>query len=117
VVSVVDLVKSRQALEQGDPEASRIPDTRGEAAELIFMIPKEKLRTFATSNHSSANLLVRTDRLGSSAMRELESAIRAELATESFPAGIHADVTGNTIRINRGADGIAGNQIAQMCSP
>ena len=115
VASVVDLVKAaRQALEQGDPAASRIPDTRGEAAELIFMIPKEKLHTFATSNHSSANLLVRTDRLGSAALRELETAIRAELAAEMFPAGIHADVTGNAIRINRGADGIAGNQIAQM---
>jgi predicted RND superfamily exporter protein len=113
VASVVDLVKAaRQALEQGDPEAARIPDTRGEAAELIFMIPKEKLRTFATSNHSSANLLVRTDRLGSAAMRELETAIRAELAAE--PLRRPRDVTGNSIRINRGADGIAGNQIAQM---
>jgi hypothetical protein len=115
VASAVDLVKAaRQALEQGDPAAARIPDTRGEAAELIFMIPKEKLRVFATSNHSSANLVVRTDRLGSSALRGLESAIRAELAAETLPAGIHADVTGNAIRINRGADGIAGNQIAQM---
>ncbi len=115
VASMVDLVKAaRQALEQGDPAASRIPDTRAEAAELIFMIPKEKLRSFATSNHSSANLLVRTDRLGSAAMRELETSIRAVLASEPLPAGLRADVTGNAIRINRGADGIAGNQVAQM---
>ena len=51
------------------------------------MIPKEKLRAFATSNHSSANLLVRTDRLGSAALRELEDAIHAELAAEPLPAG------------------------------
>ncbi|MEX2208817.1 MAG: MMPL family transporter [Myxococcota bacterium] len=115
VSSVVDLLKAaRQALEQGEPAAARIPDTRAEAAELIFMIPKEKLRTFATSNHSSANLLVRTDRLGSAAMRELETAIRAALEAEPLPAGLKADVTGNAIRINRGADGIAGNQIAQL---
>jgi predicted RND superfamily exporter protein len=115
VLSVVDLIKlARQALEQGEPSAARIPDTRTETAELMFMIPKEKLRALATSNHSSANLLVRTDRLGSQALRELERTIRTELAAVALPAGVHADVTGNAIRINRGADGIAGNQIAQL---
>ncbi len=115
VTSAVDLLKAaRQALEQGDPAAARIPDTRGEAAELVFMIPKEKLRAFLTSNHSSANLLVRTDQLGSAALRELETAIHAELAAEPLPAGLHSDVTGNSILINRGADGIAGNQVAQL---
>lgn len=115
VVSVVDLVKlARQALEQGDPAAARIPDTRSEAAELVFLIPKEKLHAFATSNHSSVNLVLRTDQLGSAALRALEDAIRAELAAEALPAGIHADVTGSAIRINRGADGIAGNQLGQM---
>jgi hypothetical protein len=115
VISAADLVKvARQALEQGDPAEARIPDTRAELAELMFMVPKEKLRSFATSNHSSTNLLVRTDRLGSEALRELEDAIHAELDKEKLPEGIHADVTGNAIRINRGADGIAGNQIAQL---
>ncbi len=115
VASVVDLVKTaRQALERGDPAAARIPDTRLETAELVFLIPKEKLRAFATSNHSSANLLVRTDRLGSAALRAIETSIRAEIAAETLPAGLHADVTGNSIRINRGADGIAGNQIGQL---
>jgi predicted RND superfamily exporter protein len=115
VLSAVDLVKvAHQALEQGDPAAARIPDTREELAELVFMIPKEKLRAFATSNHSSANLLVRTDRLGSAALRELEDEIAAELAKETLPEGVHAAVTGNTIRINRGADGIAGNQVLQI---
>lgn len=115
VVSAADLVKlAHQAMEQGKPEAATIPDTRPELAELMFLIPKEKLRTFATSNHSSANLLVRSDRLGSAALRDLEDAIHAAIAAESLPAGIQADVTGNSIRINRGADGIAGNQVAQL---
>jgi predicted RND superfamily exporter protein len=106
VVSAVDLVKvAHQALENGDPAEARIPDTRGELAELMFMIPKEKLRAFSTSNHSSANLLV---------LRELEDSIHRELDAEKLPEGIHADVTGNAIRINRGADGIAGNQVAQL---
>ena len=86
VVSAADLVKvARQAMEGGDPAQARIPDTRGELAELMFMIPKEKLRAFATSNHSSANLLVRSDRLGSAALREVEDAILAALAAEKLP--------------------------------
>jgi hypothetical protein len=114
-ISAVDLVKiARLALEDGDPAAARIPDTRAEVAELMFMIPKEKLRAFATSNHSSVNILLRTDRLGSAALRDLEEAIREQLAAEALPAGIRADVTGNTIRINRGSDGIAGRQAVQM---
>jgi uncharacterized protein len=115
VVSAADLIKvANQAVNQGDPAQARIPDNRPELAELMFMIPKEKLRTFATSNHSSANLLVRSDRLGSAALRQLEDAIDTAIAAESLPPGVHADVTGNAIRINRGADGIAGNQIAQL---
>ncbi|HTO68568.1 MAG TPA: MMPL family transporter [Myxococcota bacterium] len=115
VLSAVDLVKvAKQALEEGDPAQARVPDTRAEVAELMFMIPKEKLRAFATSNHSSANLLVRSDRLGSAALRELEDAIHAELDREKLPEGVTGDVTGNAIRINRGADGIAGNQVAQF---
>jgi len=115
VVSAADLVKvAKQALEEGDPAQYRIPDSRGEVAQLMFMIPKEKLRAFATSNHSSANILVRSDRLGSAALRDLEDAIHAEIDKEKLPDGVHADVTGNSIRINRGADGIAGNQVAQL---
>jgi predicted RND superfamily exporter protein len=115
VVSAADLVKvARQAMEGGDPAEARIPDTRSELAELMFMIPKEKLRAFATSNHSSANLLVRSDRLGSAALREVEDSILAELASEKLPDGVTGAVTGNVIRINRGADGIAGNQVAQL---
>ena len=114
-ISAVDLVKvARQALEEGDPAEARIPETRAELAELMFMIPKEKLRSFATSNHSSANIVLRTDRLGSAALRAIEDEIREQLAAETLPAGIRGDVTGNTIRINRGSDGIAGRQTVQM---
>jgi predicted RND superfamily exporter protein len=115
VLSAVDLLKvARQAMEGGDPAAATIPETRAETAELVFMIPKEKLRAFATSNHSSVNLLVRTDRLGSHALRDLEDALAAEIRAETLPEGVHGAVTGNTIRINRGADGIAGNQVLQL---
>jgi predicted RND superfamily exporter protein len=59
-------------------------------------------------------LLVRSDRLGSAALRELEDSIHRELDAEKLPEGVHGDVTGNAIRINRGADGIAGNQVSQL---
>jgi predicted RND superfamily exporter protein len=115
VLSAVDLVRiANRAIEEGRPEAERIPATRPAVAEAIFTIPKEKLRRFATSNHSSANLVVRTGSLGSAAVRDLESRIREVLARNPLPPGLRADVTGNAILINRSADGIAGNQIAQV---
>ena len=54
------------------------------------MIPKEKLRAFATSNHSSANIVLRTDRLGSAALRELEDAIRERARGRAAARGASA---------------------------
>jgi hydrophobe/amphiphile efflux-3 (HAE3) family protein len=115
VLSAVDLVKvANRALQGGGGENERIPDTRGGVAEAIFTIPKEKLRRFATSNHSSANLVIRTGELGSAAIRKLEQRVRVIVDRADLPAGIRTEVTGNAIRINRSADGIAGNQINQV---
>jgi predicted RND superfamily exporter protein len=115
VLSPVDLVLvANRALRGGGPEALRIPDTRSGVSEAIFAIPKEKLRRFATSNHSSVNLVVRTGRLGSAPVRKLEARIRAVIAGFRLPPGVRTDVTGNAILINRSADGIAGNQITQV---
>jgi predicted RND superfamily exporter protein len=117
VLSSVDLVKvANRAMENDDPSAERIPDTRGQVAEVTFMLPKDKLRRFSTSNHSSVNLVVRTDRLGSAAVRDLEERIEAALEETKLPDGIEGRVTGNTILINRSADGIAGNQATQVGS-
>jgi predicted RND superfamily exporter protein len=115
VLSAVDLIRvANRALREGRPEEERIPDTRAGVAEAIFSIPKEKLRRFATSNHSSTNLVVRTGELGSAAVRRLEGRILAELARTPVPTDVRTGVTGSTILINRSADGIAGNQIAQV---
>jgi predicted RND superfamily exporter protein len=115
VLSAVDLVRvSNRALRGGAREAARVPETRAGVAEAIFAIPKEKLRRFATSNHSSVNLVVRTGRLGSAAVRELEGRIRTVLERANLPPGVRMDVTGNAILINRSADGIAGNQATQV---
>ncbi len=115
VLSPVDLVRvTNRALRGGRLEDERIPDSREGVAEAIFTIPKDRLRRFATSNHSSANLVVRTGKLGSAAIRELERQIREVIARADVPEGIRTEVTGNAIRINKSADGIAGNQISQV---
>ncbi|MCP4003657.1 MAG: MMPL family transporter [bacterium] len=115
VLSVVDLVKTaNRALGEGKPEAERIPETRPGIAEVLFMIPKSRTRRFSTSNHSAANLVVRTGRMGSAAIRELERGISKVLAAENLPPGIRSAVTGNAILLNRSADSIAGRQILQV---
>lgn len=111
VLSLVDFVEVvHQAFEHDQEAPSRLPATRAGVAEAMFMVPKNRMRSFATSNHSSANLVVRTDQMGSRSVRELERRIRKVVARHPIPGVEHFDVTGNTILINRSADGIAGNQ-------
>jgi predicted RND superfamily exporter protein len=115
VLSSVDLIRvANQAMMEGDPAEARIPETRAALAELTFLLPKDKLRPYATSNHSRGNLIVRSDRSGSAAVRELEARIRAVLERADLPDGFSSDVIGNTILLNRGADGIAGHQATQV---
>ena len=69
---------------------------------------------FETSNHSRANLIVRTGQAGSEAIRALERRIHEVLDRAELPAGFTTGVTGNAILLNRSADGIAGNQATQV---
>ncbi|MFQ5697064.1 MAG: RND family transporter [Myxococcota bacterium] len=111
VLSLVDFVAVvNRAFAHEGRVASRIPATRAGVAEAMFMVPKDRMRSFATSNHSSANLVVRTDQMGSRSVRQLEERIRKVVARHPIPGIERVDVTGNTILINRSADGIAGNQ-------
>lgn len=111
VISIVDFVELvNGAFENKPPQVAGIPDTRMAVAETVFMVPKDQMRYFATSNHSGVNLVVRTGRVGSAETRELEERIRQALANGAVPPGITAAVTGNTILLNKSADGIAGNQ-------
>ncbi len=58
-LSVVDLLAVlHRAVERDDPVFETPPGTREEIADLLFMIPKNKLRRFANANHSRVNLLV-----------------------------------------------------------
>lgn len=115
VLSSVDLIRlANRAIMGGDAEYARIPDTRGGVAEATFMLPKAKLRRFATSNHSRANLVVRTGQAGSASVRALEGRIEEVLASADLPEGFTTAVTGNAILLNRSADGIARNQATQV---
>lgn len=99
-----------RAIERDDPAAERIPDTREEVAELLYMVPKGELARLANVDQSRANLIVRTGEVGSAAMRALVARLEAEVAAAGLPADVRAGVTGNAILVNRGADGIAAGQ-------
>ena len=78
---------------------------------MVFLIPKADLRRFASSNHSAANIVVRTGEQGSRAVRALEREIRAVLDEPGLaPAGVETAVTGNAVVLNRSADRIALDQ-------
>lgn len=115
VLSSVDLIRvANRAMSGGDAEAARIPETRAAVAEATFLLPKSKLRTFATSNHSRGNLIVRTGQAGSAAVRALEERLYDVLDRADLPEGFTTGVTGNAILLNRSADGISRNQATQV---
>jgi predicted RND superfamily exporter protein len=114
-LSVVDfLAIMNRAFEGGDPSAERIPATREEISHLLFMIPKTKLRRFANTNHSRANLLVRTAVSGSAGVGALRARLDGAIAAARLPADLTAVVTGNTVVFAEASDGIAGNQLSSM---
>jgi len=114
-LSVVDLIEIlNRVVEKDDPKAERIPDSRGEVADLVFMIPKGKLRRFANSNHSGVNILVRTGATGSGAVLELERQLKEAIASEELPPGTEAAVTGNAIVLNQAAYGMARDQFTTV---
>ena len=114
-LSMVDVLKQlNRALERGDPGQERIPDSREEVADLVFMAPRGDFRRFANSNHSAANVIVRTAELGSRAIRGLVARIEEEVARLGLEPGLDVEVTGNAVVLNRSADALAGNQISSI---
>ncbi len=111
-LSIVDLLEPlNRVVEQDAPRAERIPDGRGKVAELLFMLPKNKSRRFINSNHSRANIVVRTGVSGSAAVLALVGDIEAAILASELPEGISASVTGNSVIVNRGAKAVASDQI------
>ncbi len=114
-VSMADPLRLlNRALERDDPAQERIPDSREEVSDLVFMVPKAELRRFANSNHSAANVLVRTGELGSRAVRTLVERIEAVVARLGLEPELRVEVTGNAVVLNRSADALAGNQLTSI---
>lgn len=114
-LSIVDLLAVlRRAVERDDPAFETPPETRKEIADLLFMIPKNKLRRFANANHSRANLLVRTAVTGSAEVAALKRRLEEAITAAALPADLTATITGNTIVFTQASDGIAGNQLTSM---
>ncbi len=110
-LSMVDTVRlMNKAMAKDDPEEERIPDTRGAAAELLFMAPKGHLDRYANVNHSRANVMVRTGAVGTARVRAVTERLEARVAELSLPEGITAAVTGNALLLSHSADGIARGQ-------
>lgn len=108
---VAPIRKLNRHLEGDDPAEERIPDSREEVSDAVFLVPKAELRRFASSNHRAANIVVRTGEQGSRALRALEREIRGVLDDrEASLADTDADVTGNALVLNRSADRIALDQ-------
>jgi predicted RND superfamily exporter protein len=114
-ISAVDFVRAlNRTVERDDPAAEVVPATRSGVADVLFLLPKARLRRFANANHSAVNLLVRTGVSGSDAVRDLEAALRRALADAALPPELRPAITGNTIVFNRGSDAIASNQLASF---
>ncbi len=109
-VSVADLVRVvNRAIREGNPAEARVPDSIGEVAELMLVIPKAKKRPLLNVDHSRANLLVRSGEQGSGAVRDLVARLSEVLRTE-LPDGLRAEITGDTVLLNRSADSLVLNQ-------
>ena len=110
-LSMVDTVRvMNRAMAKDDPDEERIPDSRGAAAELLFMAPKGHLDSYANVNHSRANVLVRTGAVGTARVRDVTSRLDALVQEMELPEGVTAAVTGNALLLSRSADGIARSQ-------
>jgi predicted RND superfamily exporter protein len=120
-LSLADTLRvMNRALSRDDPAAERVPDGRGEVAELVFMAPKGDLDRYTNVNHARANVLVRTGAVGTASVRETTARLEAAVEAAEVPPSLEARVTGNAILLSHSADGIARGQprtvgLAALC--
>lgn len=108
-LSAADLVRVVNGALWG-PADERIPDSRGEIADLLLLVPRSVLRPLSTVDQSRVNLLVRTGELGSASVRTLVERLESALA-EAGLGDLRASVSGRTVLVNRSADGLATSQL------
>lgn len=113
--SLVDTLRVlNRVLEEDDPAAERLPETRGAVAELLNLVPKNEIGRLATSDQGRANLVVRTGEVGSAAVRTLAARLEEAVSGDAFGSGMKAAVTGNAILLSRSADAIAWGQASSV---
>ncbi len=109
--SLVDTLRVlNRVMEEDDPAAERVPDSRSAVAELLNMMPKGDSGRLSTANQGRANLVVRTGEVGSASVRTLVAHLEETVAGEAFGPGTQAAVTGNAMLLARTADAIAWGQ-------
>ena len=72
-----------RAIEEDDPAAERMPETRSAVAELLYLVPKNELGASPPANQARANLVVRTGEVGSAAVRGLATRLEAAAAGDA----------------------------------
>ena len=95
-----------RAFHGDDPREERVPDTRAEITELLFMLPKDELSSFLTVDHGRANVILRTGVVGSSAMIALEQRLQGVIDANPLPKGGVARLSGNALLLAHSADAI-----------
>ncbi len=109
--SLVDTLRVlNRVMEEDDPAAERLPETRSAVAELLNLVPKNEIGRLATSDQARANLIVRTGEVGSAAVRRLAARLEEAAAGDAFGPGTKVSVTGNAVLLSRSADAIAWGQ-------
>ncbi|CAG0949923.1 Siderophore exporter MmpL4 [Myxococcaceae bacterium] len=103
-----------RVLEEDDPAAERVPESRQAVAELLHLLPKADLGRLATPDQAKTNLVVRTGEVGSAAILRLASEIESTASAERFAPGTRIAVTGNAILLGRSADSIARGQAGSV---
>jgi predicted RND superfamily exporter protein len=112
VVTTLSLVNYLQIVRRAlDPEArGSIPESQTELDQLLTFVAPEDVRPVVSPDYLRANILVRADVSGSTAVSDLVTKIE-DYARRRLPRGLEAHVTGTLVLLNRTADTLARGQV------
>ena len=108
-VSLVDTLKLlNQALNDGDPAAHALPDTRRQVGQLLLFGGGDETRRLVDAQYRTANVVVRSTVGDSRSVADLVGRIRERLA--ALPAGLHGEPTGNVVLLGESIDELSRGQ-------
>lgn len=100
------------AFNSGDARASRIPNTRGEIEDLLFLAGGDEIERFVDPRYQQTLLHVRTTAVSSRDLADLIS--RLEERLNLLPAHLHGEVTGSSALLARTLDSIVYGQLTSL---